>query len=139
MTAFTGTRKTDGIAGFGEAAEREEKLFGVVGLVSVHLLMCGPCLWSAPGPGRLFIDGDRVDAPAVKHHLLLDVGLEAEYKIQVLPYKSILSELRTLCSDLSPREKVWLSDKASYAVSDAIPKVSGLVQALLNMVAPLWF
>lgn len=91
------------------------------------------------GPGRLFIDGDRIDAPAVKQHLLLDLGLEAEYKIQVLPYKSILSELRTLCSDLSPREKVWLSDKASYAVSDAIPKVSGLAQACLNMVAPLWF
>ncbi|OBS76413.1 hypothetical protein A6R68_17136 [Neotoma lepida] len=70
----------------------------------------------------LFIDGDRIDAPGVKQHLLLDLGLEAEYKIQVLPYKSILSELKTLCSDLSPREKVWVSDKASYAVSEAIPK-----------------
>ncbi|XP_038940400.1 xaa-Pro aminopeptidase 1 isoform X2 [Rattus norvegicus] len=71
----------------------------------------------------LFIDGDRIDAPGVKQHLLLDLGLEAEYKIQVLPYKSILSELKTLCADLSPREKVWVSDKASYAVSEAIPKV----------------
>ncbi|XP_051002723.1 xaa-Pro aminopeptidase 1 [Acomys russatus] len=70
----------------------------------------------------LFIDGDRIDAPAVKQHLLLDLGLEAEYKIQVLPYKSVLSELKTLCADLSPREKVWVSDKASYAVSEAIPK-----------------
>lgn len=70
----------------------------------------------------LFIDGDRIDAPSVKQHLLLDLGLEAEYKIQVLPYKSILSELKTLCADLSPREKVWVSDKASYAVSEAIPK-----------------
>lgn len=77
-------------------------------------------------PHRLFIDGDRIDAPGVKQHLLLDLGLEAEYKIQVLPYKSILSELKTLCADLSPREKVWVSDKASYAVSEAIPKVSGL-------------
>ncbi|XP_055447455.1 xaa-Pro aminopeptidase 1 isoform X3 [Psammomys obesus] len=70
----------------------------------------------------LFIDGDRIDAPSVKQHLLLDLGLEAEYKIQVLPYESILSELKTLCADLSPREKVWASDKASYAVSEAIPK-----------------
>ena len=54
----------------------------------MSLLVCGP--------GRLFIDGDRIDAPSVKQHLLLDLGLEAEYKIQVLPYKSILSELRTL-------------------------------------------
>ncbi|XP_022424519.1 xaa-Pro aminopeptidase 1 isoform X1 [Delphinapterus leucas] len=70
----------------------------------------------------LFIDGDRTDAPSVKEHLLLDLGLEAEYRIQVLPYKSILSELKTLCASLSPREKVWVSDKASYAVSEAIPK-----------------
>ncbi|XP_076982087.1 xaa-Pro aminopeptidase 1 isoform X2 [Tamandua tetradactyla] len=70
----------------------------------------------------LFIDGDRIDAPNVKEHLLLDSGLEAEYRIQVVPYKSILSELKALCVDLSPREKVWVSDKASYAVSEAIPK-----------------
>uniref|UniRef100_A0A8C9A233 Xaa-Pro aminopeptidase 1 n=1 Tax=Prolemur simus TaxID=1328070 RepID=A0A8C9A233_PROSS len=70
----------------------------------------------------LFIDGDRIDTPSVKEHLLLDLGLEAEYRIQVLPYKSILSELKTLCADVSPREKVWVSDKASYAVSEAIPK-----------------
>uniref|UniRef100_A0A8C2RYJ6 Xaa-Pro aminopeptidase 1 n=1 Tax=Capra hircus TaxID=9925 RepID=A0A8C2RYJ6_CAPHI len=70
----------------------------------------------------LFIDGDRIDAPIVKEHLLLDLGLEAEYRIQVLPYKSILSELKILCASLSPREKVWVSDKASYAVSEAIPK-----------------
>lgn len=92
-----------------------------------------------PWPRRLFIDGDRIDAPGVKQHLLLDLGLEAEYKIQVLPYKSILSELKTLCADLAPREKVWVSDKASYAVSEAIPKVSGLSLPWLNWLAPLWF
>ncbi|XP_073096553.1 xaa-Pro aminopeptidase 1 isoform X5 [Manis javanica] len=70
----------------------------------------------------LFIDGDRIGTPHVKEHLLFDVGLEAEHRIQVLPYKSILSELKALCADLSPREKVWVSDKASYAVSEAIPK-----------------
>lgn len=82
---------------------------------------------------RLFIDGDRIDEPSVKQHLLLDLGLEAEYRIQVLPYKAVLSELKTLCAGLSPREKVWVSDKASYAVSEAIPKVgephSGLLRA----------
>lgn len=85
-----------------------------------------PLSCALPLAPRLFIDGDRIDAPAVKQHLLLDLGLEAEHKIQVLPYKSILSELKTLCADLAPREKVWVSDKASYAVSEAIPKVSGL-------------
>lgn len=94
--------------------------------------MCFPFLGSTPGPRRLFIDGDRIDAPGVKQHLLLDLGLEGEYKIQVLPYKSILSELKSLCADLSPREKVWVSDKASYAVSEAIPKVSGLSLSCLD-------
>lgn len=68
----------------------------------------------------------------MKEHLLLDLGLEAEYRIQVLPYKSILSELRVLCTTLSPREKVWVSDKASYAVSEAIPKVGSPTAAHLN-------
>lgn len=72
---------------------------------------------------RLFIDGDRIDAPSVKAHLLLDLGSEPEFRIQVLPYKSILNELKTLCANLLSREKVWVSDKASYAVSEAIPKV----------------
>lgn len=78
---------------------------------------------------RLFIDGDRIDDPSVKEHLLFDLGLEAEYRIQVLPYKSILSELKALCANLSPREKVWVSDKASYAVSEAIPKVGNPAEA----------
>lgn len=83
-------------------------------------LFLSPHLWPLC---RLFIDGDRIGTPHVKEHLLFDVGLEAEHRIQVLPYKSILSELKALCADLSPREKVWVSDKASYAVSEAIPKV----------------
>lgn len=92
--------------------------------VLVLSLLCPPFLSPHLWPlCRLFIDGDRTDAPSVKEHLLLDLGLEAEYRIQVLPYKSILSELKTLCASLSPREKVWVSDKASYAVSEAIPKV----------------
>ncbi|NWR69432.1 XPP1 aminopeptidase, partial [Centropus unirufus] len=71
---------------------------------------------------RLFIDGDRMMDPAVKEHLQLDSTLEPEFKIQVMPYGSILSELQAVCASLSPKEKVWISDKASYALTEAIPK-----------------
>uniref|UniRef100_A0A8C5T8B4 Xaa-Pro aminopeptidase 1 n=1 Tax=Malurus cyaneus samueli TaxID=2593467 RepID=A0A8C5T8B4_9PASS len=71
---------------------------------------------------RLFIDGDRMMDPAVREHLQLDSTLEPEFKIQVMPYSSILSELQTVGAGLSPKEKVWLSDKASYALTEAIPK-----------------
>ncbi|NWR61295.1 XPP1 aminopeptidase, partial [Bucorvus abyssinicus] len=71
---------------------------------------------------RLFIDGERMMDPAVREHLQLDFTLEPEFKIQVLPYGSILSELQALGAGLSPKEKVWLSDKASYAITEAIPK-----------------
>ena len=74
---------------------------------------------------RLFIDGDRMMDPAVREHLKLDSTLEPEFKIQVMPYGSILSELQAVGAGLSPKEKVWLSDKASYALTEAIPKVSG--------------
>ncbi|KFP90050.1 PREDICTED: xaa-Pro aminopeptidase 1 [Apaloderma vittatum] len=72
---------------------------------------------------RLFIDGDRMMDPAVREHLQLDSTLEPEFKIQVMPYGSILSELQAVGAGLSPKEKVWLSDKASYALTEAIPKV----------------
>lgn len=63
--------------------------------------------------------------PHVREHLQLDSTLEPEFKIQVMPYGSILSELQAVGAGLSPKEKVWLSDKASYALTEAIPKVSG--------------
>uniref|UniRef100_A0A8B9DLU3 Xaa-Pro aminopeptidase 1 n=1 Tax=Anser cygnoides TaxID=8845 RepID=A0A8B9DLU3_ANSCY len=71
---------------------------------------------------RLFIDGDRMTDPAVREHLQLDSTLEPEFKIQVMPYGSILTELQAVGASLSPKEKVWLSDKASYALTEAIPK-----------------
>ncbi|NXX54305.1 XPP1 aminopeptidase, partial [Scopus umbretta] len=71
---------------------------------------------------RLFIDGDRMMDPAVREHLQLDSTMEPEFKIQVMPYGSILSELQAVGAGLSPKEKVWLSDKASYALTEAIPK-----------------
>lgn len=63
--------------------------------------------------------------PAVREHLQLDSTLEPEFKIQVMPYRSILTELQAVGAGLSPKEKVWLSDKASYALTEAIPKVCG--------------
>lgn len=74
---------------------------------------------------RLFIDGDRMMDPGVREHLQLDSTLEPEFKIQVMPYGSILAELQAVGAGLSHKEKVWLSDKASYALTEAIPKVSG--------------
>ncbi|XP_020843647.1 xaa-Pro aminopeptidase 1 isoform X2 [Phascolarctos cinereus] len=71
---------------------------------------------------RLFIDGDRTKAPDVKEHLLFNSSLADEFKVQVVPYKSILTELKAICTGLSTKDKVWISDKASYAVSEAIPK-----------------
>uniref|UniRef100_A0A8C8RK10 Xaa-Pro aminopeptidase 1 n=1 Tax=Pelusios castaneus TaxID=367368 RepID=A0A8C8RK10_9SAUR len=72
---------------------------------------------------RLFINCDRMADPSVREHLLLDSTLDAEFKIQVMPYESILMELQAICVGLSHKEKVWLSDKVSYALTEAIPKV----------------
>lgn len=71
---------------------------------------------------RLFINGDRLVDPAVRHHLLLDSSPPAELRIQLEPYGSVLSALQGICAALSPKEKVWISDKASYALSETIPK-----------------
>uniref|UniRef100_A0A8D0GIV6 Xaa-Pro aminopeptidase 1 n=1 Tax=Sphenodon punctatus TaxID=8508 RepID=A0A8D0GIV6_SPHPU len=71
---------------------------------------------------RLFIDGDRLADPAVREHLLLDSAKEVEFTVQVMPYDSVLMALKAVYKDLSPMEKVWLSDKASYALTDATPK-----------------
>ncbi|XP_053165918.1 xaa-Pro aminopeptidase 1 [Hemicordylus capensis] len=71
---------------------------------------------------RLFIDGDRIAEPGVREHLLLDSAQDAEFSIQVLPYDSILTVLKSICDTLSSHEKVWLCDKASYALTQAIPK-----------------
>uniref|UniRef100_A0A8C5R3B9 X-prolyl aminopeptidase 1 n=1 Tax=Leptobrachium leishanense TaxID=445787 RepID=A0A8C5R3B9_9ANUR len=53
---------------------------------------------------RLFISGDRLADPAVREHLLLDASPP------------------TICAGLAPKERVWISDKASYALTEAIPK-----------------
>ncbi|XP_069835906.1 xaa-Pro aminopeptidase 1 isoform X2 [Dendropsophus ebraccatus] len=71
---------------------------------------------------RLFINGERLADPAVRHHLLLDAAPPTEFRIQLEPYESVLSALQGICAMLHPKEKVWISDKASYALSETIPK-----------------
>ncbi|XP_018419774.1 PREDICTED: xaa-Pro aminopeptidase 1 isoform X2 [Nanorana parkeri] len=82
---------------------------------------------------RLFIDGERLADPAVRAHLLLDSSPATEFRIQLEPYGSILSALQGVCAGLSPKEKVWISDKASYALSEAIPKT----QRYLSQYTPI--
>ncbi|XP_073452013.1 xaa-Pro aminopeptidase 1 isoform X2 [Aquarana catesbeiana] len=82
---------------------------------------------------RLFIDGERLADPAVRAHLQLDSSPAAEFRIQLEPYGSILSALQGVCTGLSPKEKVWISDKASYALSEAIPKT----QRYLSQYTPI--
>lgn len=74
-------------------------------------------------PLRLFLDEKRVLDPVVRGHLELDAPSTPELKVQCLPYESVHGELQAVCSALGPKEKVWISDKASCALTQAIPKV----------------
>ncbi|KAL4640196.1 xaa-Pro aminopeptidase 1 isoform X1 [Arapaima gigas] len=72
---------------------------------------------------RLFIDEKRMASPDVREHLQLDTPSSPELSIQLVPYETVHSELQAICATLGPRDKVWISDKASCALSEAIPKV----------------
>ncbi|KPP70686.1 Xaa-Pro aminopeptidase 1-like [Scleropages formosus] len=72
---------------------------------------------------RLFIDEKRMVNADVREHLQLDTPSSSELSIQLAPYESVHSELCAICAGLGPREKVWISDKASCALTEAIPKV----------------
>ncbi|XP_033883216.3 xaa-Pro aminopeptidase 1-like [Acipenser ruthenus] len=72
---------------------------------------------------RLFINGDCMADPAVKEHLQLNSSSKPEFEVQVLLYESILTELQGVCGGLGPKEKVWISDKASFALTNTIPKI----------------
>lgn len=72
---------------------------------------------------RLFINEKHMEEPAVRRHLQLDSNATPDFSVQVLPYESVLSELRTICSNLNSKEKVWISSKASHALSETIPKM----------------
>lgn len=78
----------------------------------------------AGAPCRLFVDQQRLQSPALRAHLQLDTPCRPELKVQTLPYESVLSELQALNALLGPRDRVWISDKASCALTQAIPKVS---------------
>lgn len=78
---------------------------------------------------RLFINGERMNDSAVRDHLLLDSPPAAEFKIQVEPYESVLQVLQAICANLAAKEKVWISDKASYALTEAIPKTHRYITA----------
>ncbi|KAL7990621.1 hypothetical protein Chor_014051 [Crotalus horridus] len=71
---------------------------------------------------ELFIGGNHLIDSNVREHLFLDSAQDPELHIQILPYDSVLTVLKSICESLSPHEKVWLSDKASYALTQAIPK-----------------
>ncbi|XP_067858197.1 xaa-Pro aminopeptidase 1 isoform X1 [Heptranchias perlo] len=72
---------------------------------------------------RLFIDEKHMEDPVVREHLQLDSDTAPSFKVHVLPYESILTELQTICSNMTSKEKVWISSKASHALSEAIPKM----------------
>uniref|UniRef100_A0A4W3K521 Xaa-Pro aminopeptidase 1 n=1 Tax=Callorhinchus milii TaxID=7868 RepID=A0A4W3K521_CALMI len=72
---------------------------------------------------RLFINEKHMEDRAVRDHLQLDREVAPEFRIQVHPYESILTELQTVGARLSMKERIWISSKASQALTEAIPKV----------------
>uniref|UniRef100_A0A8C7I1W8 Xaa-Pro aminopeptidase 1 n=1 Tax=Oncorhynchus kisutch TaxID=8019 RepID=A0A8C7I1W8_ONCKI len=71
---------------------------------------------------RLFVDIKRLAVPTVREHLQLDTPSKVELSIQTAPYESVFTELQAVCASLGPKEKVWISDKASCALTQVIPK-----------------
>uniref|UniRef100_A0A8C8J139 Xaa-Pro aminopeptidase 1 n=1 Tax=Oncorhynchus tshawytscha TaxID=74940 RepID=A0A8C8J139_ONCTS len=71
---------------------------------------------------RLFMDIKRLAVPTVREHLQLDTPSKVELSIQTAPYESVFTELQAVCASLGPKEKVWISDKASCALTQVIPK-----------------
>lgn len=69
------------------------------------------------------MDLKRLSAPAVREHLQLDSPSKPELSIRTLPYESVYTELQAICAALSPKDKVWICDKASCALTQVIPKV----------------
>lgn len=74
-------------------------------------------------PGRLFVDQNRLSDPALRDHLQLDSPSKPELSIQTFPYESVYTELQAICAALGPKDKVWICDKASTALTQVIPKV----------------
>uniref|UniRef100_A0A8D3CSF0 Xaa-Pro aminopeptidase 1 n=1 Tax=Scophthalmus maximus TaxID=52904 RepID=A0A8D3CSF0_SCOMX len=71
---------------------------------------------------RLFVDTNRLADPALRDHLQLDSPSKPELSVQTFPYESVYAELQAVCAALGPKDKVWICDKASCALTQAIPK-----------------
>ncbi len=70
------------------------------------------------------MDSKRLLDRAVREHLELDRPSKPELTIQCFPYESVYMELQAVCAALAPKEKMWICDKASCALTQVIPKVS---------------
>ncbi|RXN33656.1 xaa-Pro aminopeptidase 1 isoform X2 [Labeo rohita] len=71
---------------------------------------------------RLFVDSKRLLDPTVREHLELDSPSKPELTIQCFPYESVYTELQAVCAALAPKDKMWICDKASCALTQVIPK-----------------
>lgn len=65
----------------------------------------------------------RLTDPALRRHLELDSPSKPELRIQTFPYESVYTELQAICAALGPKDKVWICDKASRALTQLLPKV----------------
>lgn len=74
-------------------------------------------------PRRLFVDMKRLNDPALRGHLELDSPSKPELRVQTFPYESVYTELQAICAALGPKDKVWICDKASRALTQLLPKV----------------
>ncbi|KAI3352959.1 hypothetical protein L3Q82_019532 [Scortum barcoo] len=71
---------------------------------------------------RLFVDLKRLSDPALRDHLQLDSPSKPELSIHTFPYESVYTELQAICAAQGPKDKVWICDKASCALTQVIPK-----------------
>nr|XP_012774901.1 xaa-Pro aminopeptidase 1 isoform X2 [Maylandia zebra] len=76
---------------------------------------------------RFFVDLKRLSDPAMREHLQLDSPSKPELSIQTFPYESVYTELQAICAALGPKDKVWICDKASCALTQVIPKIKDAV------------
>jgi len=90
----------------------------------MHFLNYNTTLNSPLPLRRLFVDLKRLSDPALREHLQLDAPSEPELSISTFPYESVYTELQAICAALGPKDRVWICDKASCALTQVIPKVS---------------
>lgn len=74
-------------------------------------------------PCRFFVDQKRLAAPGIREHLQLDSPGRPDMSVQAAPYELVHTELQAICAALGPKDKVWICDKASCALTQTIPKV----------------